>query len=111
MTKGTKIAVGVGVGVTLFGVYWFRIRNRRPSIKVESIDWLNKKATVKFGNFESVYGLNGAVGGVGAGSTYSNKYTMEQLLDEDTLIFKVINTTNQEVVEQLTVDFKSKLVY
>ena len=112
MTKGVKIALGIGIPLALGSVYWFGIRNRRPALSFQTIDWLNKKGEVQFGFSRNTFSLNKATGGIEAGKTFSNKYRLNiQPQSGDKIVFTVTDTKSGNVVETRTIDFKSKLEY
>jgi hypothetical protein len=114
MTKGAKIAIALGIPLTLFGTYWFVIRNRRPQLSFESIDWLNKGGVVRFGNTENTFSDSKGFGAT-AGKTYSDRYTMTASPDGKGIVvfdvFKNSGTGAGKKVESITIDFPAKLKY
>ena len=113
MTKGAKIALGIGIPLALGSLYWFVIRKRRPSFYVSKVDWTNKTASVMFGNTLHTLGANGS-SAIGAGKTYDNsEWTLMSIGNMNGLLtLKLINkVTPNTPTETIVIDFKSKLMY
>lgn len=84
-------------------------RERKPSFEVEpNVDWEGKVPTVKFGNNKEA--LSQPNGTIDAGITYSNRYSLEYSRKKDIMILELKNRRGK-VIEQKTIDFKSKLIY
>lgn len=110
MTKNIKTALLLGVPLVTFGTYWFLIRNRRPILSFESIDWLNKRGVVKFGSTKNNFNENKSFA-AGAGKTYSDLYSMTASPDgKGKIIFNVFKNGTLKV-ESVVVDFAARLKY
>ena len=109
MNKTTKIILGVAVPLAVFGGYWFIVRNREPILDLESTDWLDNIAVIKFGrNNKSVSLGNG--GEMNAGATYSDKYKLEFSSDKKLMVFYVKDKYGS-LVDKQTLDFGAKIRY
>lgn len=109
MTRGGKIALGIGIPVVLFSAYWFGIRNRRPYFSFESIDWTNKRGIVKFGNTENSFDLSGGKG-FNAGNTYnSDLYSATINSEGEKVFFKVFK--KDKLIQETVIDFTTNTKY
>lgn len=100
MNKKLKIALIIGVPLTLVGAY---IIFKKPSFDILDIDWDNKKGVAKLGmkplNF-----------GVGQGGFIESKgYVLNALPKGETVTLRV--TKDGRPVQETTIDFEGKLKY
>jgi hypothetical protein len=109
MNKTTKIILGVAVPLAVFGGYWFIVRNREPILDLESTDWLDNIAVIKFGRNNKSVSL-GNSGEMNAGATYSDKYKLEFSSDKKLMVFYVKDKYGS-LVDKQTLDFGAKIRY
>jgi hypothetical protein len=109
MNKTTKIILGVAVPLAVFGGYWFIVRNREPILDLESTDWLDNIAVIKFGRNNKSVSL-GNSGEMNAGATYSDKYKLEFTSDKKLMVFYVKDKYGS-LVDKQTLDFGAKIRY
>ena len=109
MNKTTKIILGIAVPLSLFGIYWFGIRNREPFLDLEETNWLNDIAVIKFGRNKKSVPL-GNSGEMNAGSTFSDKYKLEFSSDKKLMVFYV-KDKDGNLIDKQTLDFGAKIQY
>jgi hypothetical protein len=109
MNKTTKIILGIAVPLAVFGGYWFIVRNREPLLDLESTDWLDNIAVIKFGRNNKSVAL-GNSGEMNAGSTYSDKYKLEFKTDKNLMLFYV-KDKDGNLIDKQTLDFGAKIRY
>jgi hypothetical protein len=110
MKKTTKIVLGIGIPLVVFGAYWFLYRNRKPNLNLDKTDWSNNISNIKFGrNKQSVpLGNNGKMN---AGATYSpNEYELTFTSSGKIMVFSV-RDKNGNLVDKQTLDFGAKIKY
>lgn len=101
MNKKVKIALGVGIPVVLFGIYWFVLR--KPYLSFGDIDWDGKKGVAKFGGQDLPFGTGTRF------SSSSKGYDLTVTPMDGKVVF---NVTKEGVsVDSVTIDFNSKLKY
>lgn len=110
MNNTQKIILGVALPISVLGIYWFGIRNRKPSLMLSKYDFRNNKTNVIFGFNEKTISL-GDSGELTAGTTYNpNKYKLI-FTSKDKIIEFVVKNKDGEEVEKQTIDFGGKIVY
>ena len=109
MNKTTKIVLGIAVPLSLFGIYWFGIRNREPFLDLEETNWLNDIAVIKFGRNKKSVPL-GNSGEMNAGSTFSDKYKLEFTSSGKNMTFYV-KDKNGNIYDKKVIDFGAKIIY
>lgn len=110
MNNTQKIILGVALPISVLGIYWFGIRNRKPSLMLSKYDFRNNKTKVNFGFNEKNVSL-GDSGEMSAGMTYNqNKYKLV-FTSKDKIIEFVVKNKDGKEVEKQTIDFGGKIVY
>jgi hypothetical protein len=109
MNKTTKIILGIVVPLTVFGGYWFIIRNREPKLDLEETNWLDNVAVIKFGRNKKSVSL-GNSGEMNAGATYSDKYKLEFSSDKKLMVLYV-KDKDGNLIDKQTLDFGAKIQY
>jgi hypothetical protein len=109
MKKGVKIALGVGIPLGLFATYWWGVRNRRPKLKFEAIDWENNNGVVKFGKTVNPFDLHNGKSFSAGASFNPNKYNASISSDGNKVKFDVYKENH--LIETQTIDFAKKLIY
>lgn len=110
MNKTVKIILGVTIPLTLLGIYWFGIRNRKPFFMLSKYDFVNHKINVDFGYNQKTISL-GDSGEMSAGRTYNpNKYKLVFTSKNKTIEFVVTDKDGTQIDKQ-TIDFGAKIIY
>ena len=100
MNKKLKIALIVGIPL-IVGIYLIL---KKPKFQLKSVDWIGKRANIKFGSKE--YNLsNNEVMKLPLKNYYIDVF------NRGSLMFITLFDSKNNPLETITIDFDSKLIY